>query len=112
MMIRSSRTYAALTLCILLLSILLARVMYAQNGGEALFKAKCAMCHGADAAGKTAMGTRLNIPDLRAPEIQKKSKADLAAEITKGKNKMPAFATKLSADEINQLAAYVRELKK
>lgn len=76
------------------------------------FKAKCAMCHGADAAGNTPMGKKFNIPDLRAPEIQKKSKAELANAIAKGKNKMPAFEGKMTSDEINELATYVRQLKK
>jgi mono/diheme cytochrome c family protein len=78
----------------------------------ATFKAKCAMCHGADASGNTAMGKKFNIPDLRAPEIQKKPKAELAAAIAKGKNKMPAFEGKLTFDEVSELAAYVRQLKK
>jgi mono/diheme cytochrome c family protein len=76
------------------------------------FKAKCAMCHGPDASGNTTMGKKFNIPDLRAPEIQKKSKAELATVIAKGKNKMPAFEGKLSSDEVNELATYVRQLKK
>ncbi len=76
------------------------------------FKAKCAMCHGADASGNTAMGKKFNIPDLRAPEIQKKSKAELVTVIAKGKNKMPAFEGKLSSDEVNSMAAYVHQLKK
>ena len=78
----------------------------------ATFKAKCVMCHGADASGNTAMGKKFNIPDLRAPEIQKKTKAELATAITKGKNKMPAFEGKLTADEVSDLATYVRQLKK
>lgn len=76
------------------------------------FKAKCAMCHGADASGNTAMGKKFNIPDLRAPEIQKKTKAELATAIAKGKNKMPAFEGKVTSDEVNELATYVRQLKK
>jgi cytochrome c5 len=39
------------------------------------FKAKCAMCHGADAAGNTSMGKKFNIPDLRAPDTQSQSGA-------------------------------------
>ena len=58
------------------------------------------------------MGKKFNIPDLRAPEIQKKSKAELANAIAKGKNKMPAFEGKLTSDEVNELATYVRQLKK
>jgi cytochrome c6 len=88
--------------------------LHAQAPGdsEALFKAKCAMCHGADAAGKTPMGAKLNIPDLRAPEVQKKSVADTTGIITKGKNKMPAYEGKLTADQISQLSKYIHGLKK
>lgn len=78
----------------------------------ATFKAKCVMCHGADAAGKTPMGAKLNIPDLRAPETQKKSATELGTAISKGKNKMPAFEGKLTAAEVAQLADYVHKLKK
>ncbi len=85
--------------------------MYAEQPAEALFKAKCAMCHGADAAGKTPMGAKLNIPDLRAPAVHKQSVADLGKSIGKGKNKMPAFEGKLTSPEISQLATYVHDLK-
>ncbi len=84
----------------------------ASEDAAGTFKAKCAMCHGADGSGNTAMGKKFNIPDLRAPEMQKKSKGDLSTVIANGKNTMPAFEGKLAADEIGQLAAYVHELKK
>ncbi len=76
------------------------------------FKAKCVMCHGADAAGKTPMGAKLNIRDLHAPEVQKLTTAELTTVISKGKNKMPAFEGKLTAAEIAQLVTYVHQLKK
>ncbi len=84
----------------------------ASEDAAGTFKAKCAMCHGADGSGNTAMGKKFNIPDLRSPEMQKKSKAELGTVIAKGKNKMPAFEGKLTADEIAQLAGYVRALAK
>ena len=43
----------------------------AEEGGK-VFAAKCAVCHGADGAGKLK-GT----PDLRSAEVQKKSDAEL-----------------------------------
>ena len=111
-MIRMFRSYIAAAFCLLLLSILLASVTFAQSGAEATFKAKCAMCHGADASGNTVMGKKLNIKDLRAPEVQKKTDGELKTVITKGQNKMPAFEGKLSAAEIAQLATYVHQLNK
>jgi len=84
----------------------------AQETGEGLFKAKCAMCHGADGAGQTAMGKALKIPDLHSEDVQKRSDAELTEIITKGKNKMPPYDTKLNKEEITKLVGYIRTLAK
>ncbi len=94
------------------IGLLLGSPISAQETGESLFKAKCAMCHGADATGKTAMGQALKIPDLHSEDVQKLSDAELTQIITKGKNKMPAYETKLSKEQISQLAGFVKELAK
>ena len=80
--------------------------------GAALFKTKCAMCHGPDGAGKTPMGQKLNIRDLRSAEVQKQSDADLTHVIGQGKGKMPAFGKSLNEDQIKLLVAHIRELGK
>jgi cytochrome c6 len=84
----------------------------AQNPPETLFKTKCAMCHAADGSGKTAMGEKLKVRDLRSDEVQKQKDAELGQSITKGKNKMPAYEGKLSKEEVAKLVAYIRELGK
>jgi cytochrome c6 len=84
----------------------------AQETGESLFKAKCAMCHGPDGAGKTTMGQTLKIPDLHSEDVQKLSDAELSQIVTKGKNKMPAYEAKLSKEQIAQLVGFVRDLAK
>lgn len=84
----------------------------AQETGESLFKGKCGMCHGPDGAGKTTMGEKLKIPDLHSADVQKKSDADLKTIITKGKDKMPGYETKLSKEQIDKLVAFIRELAK
>lgn len=76
------------------------------------YKAKCAMCHGADGKGDTAMGKKYNLKDLASADVQGKSDAQLTEIITKGKDKMPAYSGKLSDDEIKGLVGYVRSLKK
>src|SRR5512142_3265495 len=86
-------------------------VASAQNDKD-LFTAKCAMCHGADGSAATGMGKAFKIPAFQAPEVQKQSDQDLAAIVTKGKSKMPAFESKLSKDQIAQLVTYVRQLGK
>ena len=84
----------------------------APTDGAGLFKAKCAMCHGPDGAGKTPMGQKLNIRDLHSAEVQKQSNAELSQMIAQGKGKMPAFSKTLSADQVKLLVAHIRELGK
>jgi|HubBroStandDraft_4_1064222.scaffolds.fasta_scaffold141353_2 cytochrome c6 len=79
-----------------------------QAGGEALFKAKCAACHGADGKGETAIGKANKMNDLGSADVQKQSDADLTTTITNGKNKMPAYGKSLKPDQIKDLVAYIR----
>ena len=83
----------------------------AQNGA-ATFKSKCGMCHTPNGSGKTTLGEKLNIRDLRSADVQKRSDAELATTISKGKNKMPAYEGKLTKEQIDQLVGFVRELGK
>ena len=78
---------------------------------EATYKAKCAICHGADGKGETATGKMMKVKDFSSEEVQKMSDADLAAVITSGKGKMPPSKS-LSADQVKDLVAYVRAFGK
>jgi cytochrome c6 len=84
----------------------------AQSEAGTLYKAKCAGCHGQDGSGSTPAGKAMGAHDLHSPEIQKESDSDLAAVITNGKNKMPAYDKKLKPAEIDGLVAYIRTLAK
>ena len=77
-----------------------------------VYKTNCVLCHAADGSGSSPSGKALKAKDLRSPEVQGKSDAELAEFITKGKGKMPAFEKKLSADAIKSLVAYIRALPK
>jgi cytochrome c6 len=83
---------------------------FADGAGD--YKARCAMCHGADGKGDTAMGKKFGLKDLGSAEVQGKSDADLNGIISKGKDKMPAYSDKLSAEQIDGLVKYIRSLKK
>jgi len=82
----------------------------AQADGERIYKANCALCHGADGAANTGVGKSLHATDLRSEETQKQSDAALAEVIAKGRGKMPAFGAKLKPDDITQVVAYIRTL--
>jgi mono/diheme cytochrome c family protein len=88
----------------------LALPLAAMADSTAVYKAKCAACHGADAKGQTPMGKKMNLRDLASPEVQKQSDAVLTKIITDGKAKMPAYAAKLTAEEIKGLVALIRQL--
>lgn len=96
------------TIALLSLLVALALPPMAAADAAADYKAKCAMCHGADGMGKPAMGTK----DLGSPDIQKMSDADLTGALTNGKGKMPGYKGKLTDDQINDLVKYIRTLKK
>jgi cytochrome c6 len=84
----------------------------AQSDAAKIYKTNCALCHSANGSGDSASGKGLKAKDLRSPEVQGRSDAELAEVIAKGKGKMPAFGQKLSADVTKSLVAYIRELPK
>ena len=88
------------------LFILLPNLSWADDGAT-VYKAKCAMCHGADAAGKPAA----KIPSLISDEAKKMSDADLTKAVAE-KAKHPASVKALAADDVKAVVAYVRSLQK
>ena len=100
------KTILRATLAIAALALIFSTYSFADAGAD--YKAKCAMCHGANGEGKAAMKT----VDFGSAEVQKMSDADLTDAITKGKGKMPAYDGKLSKDQIGDLVKWIRTLKK
>ncbi len=84
----------------------------AADAAADLYKSKCAACHGVDGSGETPAGKKLEVRDLRSADVQKQSDAELNAMIANGKKKMPAYSDKLSAQQIQDLVKYIRNLKK
>jgi len=79
-----------------------ATMSFAQAAGEATYKAKCAMCHGATGQGESPTGKAMKVaPFAKAPE------ADMIAITTKGKGKMPGFKGKLTDAQIKEVNDYV-----
>ncbi len=77
------------------------------DDAAALYKTKCAMCHGPDGKGGK-MGTR----DFASPEVKAETDAQLTEIITKGKGKMPSYTGKLKDSEVKDLVTYIRSLAK
>jgi mono/diheme cytochrome c family protein len=97
---------------LLLIAVWLVPGAVAEGAAQDLYKSKCAMCHGPDGSGNTAMGKKLGAHDFASPEVQKQTAAQLTEIIAKGKNKMPAYSGKISDEQIKQLVAHIRTFKK
>jgi len=82
------------------------------QAAAALYKSKCAACHGPDGKGETAMGKANKLRDLGSVEVQKQSDDELTALITSGKAKMPAYGKSLKPDQIRDLVTYIRSFAK
>ena len=84
----------------------------AQSSGADVYKAKCQMCHGADLKGNTPGGKMTHAQPLDSPEAIHKTDAEMIAVTRNGKEKMPAFAAKLSDAQIKSVIAYIRTQQK
>jgi mono/diheme cytochrome c family protein len=91
--------------------VILALPLMAEDG-PALYKAKCAGCHGATGAGDTSVGKSLKVTPLGGADVQKLADADLQKVITAGKGKMPAIGKAFTAEQIKALIAVIRSFAK
>ena len=77
-----------------------------------LYLDKCAVCHGADGAGKTAKGKKLKVKDVRET-VSKETAEQMVEIVTRGKSpNMDGYAKDFSADQIKQLVEHYRSLAK
>ena len=78
--------------------------------GASVFKEQCAKCHGDTGKADTTIGKAMKVPALAGDaNIQKMSAVEVAARI-KGNAKHPPTVKSLSDDDINAVAAYVKQL--
>ncbi len=72
--------------------------------GQKVYTSNCASCHGA--AGQGGYGKKLaGVVETRFPDI-----ADEIELIANGKGGMPGFSQKLTAEQIEAVARYTREV--
>ncbi len=97
----------ALVLFVLLaVALSLSSAAFAADDAAALYKSKCASCHGADGNG-SPMGVKMGVTPFKT---SKGTDADFAKITQEGKGKMPAYKT-LTDDQVNGLVKYIRTLK-
>jgi cytochrome c6 len=89
--------------------VLVAAPVTAGEDGAALYKSKCAMCHGADGVAKKMAEPSRSFNDPKFQEAV--SKDDVAKVVSDGKGKMKGLKDKLSAEQIAAVAAHVKSMK-
>ena len=81
------------------------------SAGKAVYDKSCKGCHGVDGTPNAAIAKAMKVEmkDLKSPDVQGMSEADIEKIITEGKGKMkPVASAKASAADV---AAYVKTLK-
>lgn len=94
---------------LLAVSIIALPIVATADDAAAVYKAKCAMCHGPDGAGQTPTGKAMKARDLGSPEVQKATDEELEKIIESGKGKMPAYKGKIDEKTIEGLIKYIRD---
>jgi|SRR6185312_9676955 len=83
------------------------------KAGQAVYDKSCKSCHGADGTPNAAIAKMMKVEmqDLKSPEVQGMSDADIKKIMTEGKGKMKPVKTVTGADADN-VVAYIKSLKK
>jgi len=85
-------------------------VGFAQTSGEATYKAKCAICHGATGVPSAGMAKAMGVKPASDPAIKKLTAAEMFTSVKNGKGKMKPIAG-LSEAQIKDAVSYYRGLK-
>ena len=81
--------------------------------GQGVFLRSCAGCHGQDGRGAHPPGFSVPPRDLTTPELQARlSDGALRETIRYGKGQMPPFGASLLPEDVEDLVAFVRTLKR
>jgi mono/diheme cytochrome c family protein len=87
---------------------------FAADAGAALYKARCAQCHGKNLEGRT----EIKAPSLKSAEVRKMSDDDLKAMISQRTNgemeKQSAHTLlkkRLTAEQVAEIVSYIREMQ-
>jgi len=83
---------------------------FAQSAGEATYKAKCQMCHGATGTPSAGMAKAMGIKPVSDPDIKKLTADEMAAAVKNGKGKMKPISG-LTDAQIKDAVAFYRSLK-
>lgn len=101
-----------LGIAVTVFSLLVGTVSFAQSGGEAVYKAKCQSCHGAQGMPNPGIAKNMGVKAANDPAVKAQTAAQMISITSDGKGKMPAFKGKLTDAQIKDSVDYFRAFAK
>ena len=89
-----------------------ATIASAQDSGADVYRTNCILCHGETGEADTPAGKTFKAASFNSADALKKSDAELTVIIKNGKDKMPPWSDVLTDDQVKDVIAYIRTLKK
>jgi cytochrome c6 len=87
-------------------------VSFAQSSSEAVYKAKCQMCHGEKGMADSAAGKSMKVKPVSDPDVKKMSEAQMVEAVKNGMGKMQPYKDKLSDAQIKDVVEHFRTFLK
>jgi mono/diheme cytochrome c family protein len=87
-------------------------IAFAQDSGEAIYKAKCQMCHGATGMADSPAGKAIKVKPVSDPEVKKLTEDQMITATKNGMGKMQPYKDKLTDAQIKDSVAYFRTFLK
>jgi cytochrome c6 len=81
---------------------------FAQSAGEATYKAKCQMCHGAKGLADAPAGKAMKVKPITDLEVKSVSEAKMIDAVRNGMGKMQPYKDKLTDNQIKEAVTYFR----
>ena len=85
---------------------------FGQSGTEALYKAKCQMCHGEKGMADSAAGKSMKVKPISDPDVKKMNEAQMVEAVENGMGKMQPYKGKLTDAQIKSVVGYFRTFLK
>src|SRR5579863_5187030 len=82
-----------------------------QASAQDVYLDKCSVCHAKDGSGNTAKGRKLKVKDVRSPDVQKMTEAEMIEIVAKGKGQdMDGYEKDLGKEMVKSVVEYYRSL--
>jgi len=96
-----------------LVAVMLAGSMsFGQSSTEALYKAKCQMCHGEKGMADSGTGKSMKVKPVTDPDVKKMNEAQMVEAVNNGMGKMQPYKGKLTDAQIKDVVEHFRSFLK